>query len=83
MNISNFANLSVDKLIERGRDHMDTNIRLDVYGQLQELWNSEVPAIVIGYPMDTYIRPLGAPSSNGYIAFSSSDRFFDIHLWPN
>ncbi len=83
LNISNFANLSVDKLIERGRDHMDTNIRLDVYGQLQELWNSEVPAIVIGYPMDTYIRPLGGPSSNGYIAFSSSDRFFDIHLWPN
>ena len=81
-NVSNFTSLSVDKLIERGRGYVETDIRFDVYRQLQELWRKEIPSVVLGYPMDTYIRPVGSPDWDRKIVFSSADRFFDIHLWP-
>ena len=72
----------MDKLVERGRGYLETDIRFDVYRQLQELWRKEIPSIVLGYPMDTYIRPVGSPELDRRIVFSSADRFFDIHLWP-
>ena len=81
-NVSNFTSLSVDKLIERGRGYLETDVRSDVYRQLQELWRKEIPSIVLGYPTDTYIRPVGSPDLDRRIVFSSADRFFDIHLWP-
>jgi peptide/nickel transport system substrate-binding protein len=80
-NYSSFRNRQISELVEQGRRTIDLNTRAELYRQFQQLFASEIPAILLYSPIYTYavdervnnvqIGPINYPA----------DRFATISDW--
>lgn len=81
LNLSNFANLDADRLLEKARQTTDQAQRDALYAQFQEIFIREVPAIELERVTMQFATDkglLGAQSSSG---FSLADRFSQVTSW--
>jgi peptide/nickel transport system substrate-binding protein len=81
LNLANYTNGEVDKLLEEARQSSDTNVRIKDYKKFQEIIADEVPAIFLYQPVyvyKIYNKVRGVDLSG--IA-NSWDRFYDVADW--
>jgi len=81
LNIANFSDAVVDRLIETARTSLDGNIRTDMYRQLQEVWQEGVPSAIICYPRYTYLIRSGIDAKVPDLLAAPSERFAFISEW--
>lgn len=81
LNIANFSDAVVDRLIETARTSLDGNIRTDMYRQLQEVWQEVVPSAIICYPRYTYLLRSGIDAKVPDLLAAPSERFAFIAEW--
>lgn len=81
LNISNYSNKKIDKLLEDARLTSDKKIRIEKYKEFQEIINEEIPAIFIYSPMYTYIQNKKIKGFNVNNIVLPCDRFNNISDW--
>ncbi|GBD23584.1 Oligopeptide-binding protein AppA [bacterium HR29] len=81
LNIANFSDAVVDRLIETARTTLDEEVRRDMYRQLQEVWQDVVPSAIIAYPRYTYLLRSGVEAKVPDLLASPSQRFASIAEW--
>ncbi len=81
LNLANFADTVADELISKGRTTTDTDVRKDVYRQLQEVWNELAPSVVIAYPQYVYAHSDAIQGMNLGVMFDGSQRFASVNQW--
>lgn len=54
LNLSNFANIDADRLLEQARQSTDQAKRAELYGKFQEIFDREVPAIELEQITSTF-----------------------------
>ncbi|MFW5853631.1 MAG: peptide ABC transporter substrate-binding protein [Patescibacteria group bacterium] len=81
LNISMYANVSADKLLEEIRQTTDKDIKTNLYQELTELIKKDRPAIFLYSPQFTYILPNKIKGVNINHAGRPADRFNDIYRW--
>ncbi|MCG2694493.1 ABC transporter substrate-binding protein [Candidatus Parcubacteria bacterium] len=81
LNISLYANITVDKLLEEVRSIHDEEIKVEKYKKFQSEIRDDLPAIFIYSPEFIYILPEKIKNfSLGQITMPS-ERFLDIYNW--
>lgn len=81
-NLSNFSNRDADKIMEEARIETDPAKRAEKFAKFQEIFNREIPAIVLKQEVFYYHvskKVMGVsiyPSS-----FSLSDHFYTLNQW--
>ena len=80
-NIANYADVVSDTLIARGRTELDLAIRRDAYEQFQEIWQMDVPSVILAYPRYLYLRSDSLEATAPGVLFTPADRFLDVHEW--
>ncbi len=81
LNIALYANITVDKLLEKARETPDQSQRRELYGEFQKEVAGDVPSIFLYSPDFIYVLPKeieGVVLSGVTI---SSDRFANIYEW--
>lgn len=81
LNIADYANKEVDKLLEDGRLSSDLKARREKYKKFQEIIAEDEPAIFLYSPNYTYIQSKKIKGFNIKSIISPSDRFDDISQW--
>lgn len=81
LNIANFSDAVVDRLLETARTTNDLAIRRDMYRQLQEVWQTTVPSLVIAYPRYTYLLRNGIEAKVPELLPTPAQRFLRIAEW--
>ncbi len=81
LNISNYNNAQVDKLLIEARTEINNNERVKKYQEIQEILNIEVPAIFLYSPTFTYIHSRDLKGFSGNIVISPENRFNSISDW--
>lgn len=81
LNLSNYKNSTVDRLLEEARQEINEDIRIEKYKQFQEEVVNDLPAIFLYdpfylYPIQKRVRGI----QNAFITDTSS-RFVDIENW--
>jgi peptide/nickel transport system substrate-binding protein len=81
LNLSQYENSEVDKLLEQARQETDINIRIQEYNRFQKIVVQDVPAVFLYTPL--YIFPTkdnikGIDTSNAHLP---QDRFMAINKW--
>ena len=82
LNISGYANGTVDKLLEQGRSTLDTDKQITIYKKFEKEISSDIPAVFVYSP--SYIYVVRSELSNN-IKLSHiirpEDRFFGENDW--
>jgi len=81
LNLANYTNGEIDKLLEEARQSSDTNIRIKDYTKFQEIIADDTPAIFLYQPVyiyKIYNKVRGIDLSG---ITNSWDRFYDIADW--
>lgn len=81
LNITNFSNKEVDKLLEDARLTNDNAVRQEKYKKFQEIISEDVPAIFMYSPLYTYVQSNKAKGFDVKNIFVPSDRFGNISEW--
>ncbi len=86
LNIANYANADVDKILEEGRamseeTEEESEKRIKKYKEFQRLLNSDIPAIFLYSPTYTYIQAKNIKGFNVNNIYSPSHRFNNINDW--
>lgn len=81
LNIANYKNTEVDKLLEDARLTNDTAVRQEKYKRFQEIIAEEIPAIFMYSPLYTYIQANKVKGFGVQNIFVPSDRFDNIYDW--
>lgn len=81
LNIADYANKEVDKLLEDGRLSSDLEARQAKYKKFQEIIAEDQPAIFLYGPNYTYVQAKKIKGFNVKSIVSPSDRFSDISQW--
>jgi peptide/nickel transport system substrate-binding protein len=81
LNIADFANKEVDKLLEDGRLTNDQKVRREKYKKFQEIIADEAPAIFLYSPNYTYVQSKKIKGFNIKSIILPSDRFSDATSW--
>ncbi len=81
LNLSNYKNEEVDKLLEDGRTVLSQDERIEKYKKVQELINQDIPAVFLFSPY--YIYPQSKRVKNFSVKTISdpADRFAGIENW--
>lgn len=82
-NIANYADVVSDRLIQAGRTSLDVSVRLDSYNQFQDVWQEEVPSVILAYPQYAFVYRSSLKTTDFGVLFVPSDRFSEIHRWTN
>ena len=81
LNLANYTNGEVDKLLEEARQSSDTNVRIKDYTKFQEIMADDMPAIFLYQPVyiyKIYNKVRGVDLSG---ITNSWDRFYDVADW--
>ncbi len=81
-NLSNFASSEADKLLEEGRIETDPGKRAQIYANFQEIFNREIPAIVLKQEILYYQiskKIMGVTIYPNFV--SPTDRFYTLNEW--
>jgi len=81
LNLSNYANDDVDKMLEEGRLTLNKDERIEKYKKFQEIIANDIPAIFMYSPFYTYIQSKKIKGFETINISSPSDRFADINEW--
>lgn len=81
LNISNYQNEEVDKLLLESRGGLSFENRLNNYYRFQEIITEDVPVIFLYTPTYTYVQSKKLKGFNGYAIIEPADRFSDISNW--
>lgn len=81
LNIADYANKEVDKLLEDGRLSSDLKVRQEKYKKFQEIIAEDEPAIFLYSPNYTYVQSKKIKGFNIKSIILPSDRFGDIAEW--
>ncbi|MFH1233088.1 MAG: peptide ABC transporter substrate-binding protein [Patescibacteria group bacterium] len=81
LNIADYSNKEVDKLLEDGRLTNDINARRDKYGKFQEIIAEEAPAIFLYSPNYVYVQSKQVKGFSVKNILMPSDRFVNINEW--
>ena len=81
LNISNYRNEEVDKLLIEGRLILDTNLRIEKYKRFQEIITQDVPAIFIYSPTYKYVQSKKIKGFDIKNILIPQDRFSNIDEW--
>jgi peptide/nickel transport system substrate-binding protein len=81
LNIANFGDVVLDSLIAQGRTTTDIEVRREAYRQVQELWQTTAPSVVIAYPRYAYAHSSAIEGDAFGILFSPAMRFVGIAGW--
>ena len=81
LNIADYANKEVDKLLEEGRLTNDLKLRLEKYKKFQELIVEDEPAIFLYSPNYTYVQSKEIKGFSVTSIILPNDRFADVNQW--
>lgn len=81
LNIAQYTNIKVDKLLEKSRSETDKENRIKIYSQIQEEINKDKPAIFIYSPHMIYALPPKIKGAEMISLTTSSERFNNIYKW--
>lgn len=81
LNIALYANITADKLLEKGRTLLDINLRDKTYLEFEEEVKKDVPAIFLYSPDFIYILPKYIQGVSLGSVTTSGDRFLNVHRW--
>lgn len=81
LNLSNFANVDADKILEEGRTTQDIAKRKELYDKFQQIFNDEVPAIFLSQDNLQYLVSNKVKNVTGHFGIISSDRYNEIWNW--
>lgn len=81
LNIANYKNKTVDKLLEEGRSALDKVERVKKYQEFQKIITQDLPVIFVYAPTYTYIQSKKIKGFWGKNIFTPRDRFSDIAEW--
>lgn len=81
LNITNYTNKDVDKLLEDARAISNQEERIEKYKQFQEILSEDVPAIFMYSPFYTYVQSKKIKGFEVKSILSPSDRFSNISDW--
>lgn len=81
LNIADYDNKEVDKLLEDARLTNDMNARREKYNKFQEIIAEEAPAIFLYSPNYTYIQSKQVKGFSVKNILMPSDRFVNINEW--
>ncbi|MGK2965274.1 MAG: ABC transporter substrate-binding protein [Tepidiformaceae bacterium] len=80
-NIANTQSFLLDSLIGEARTTTDEAVRLDYYSQLQQVWQSEMPSVIVAYPRYLYVQSGSVERDPLGILFTAAERFAQIFRW--
>ena len=81
LNIADYTNKEVDKLLEDGRLSSDVKARQEKYKKFQEIITEDEPAIFLYSPNYTYVQSKKIKGFNIKSIILPSDRFGDVNRW--
>ena len=81
LNIADYSNKEVDKLLEEGRLTNDLKIRQEKYKKFQEILAEDMPAVFLYSPNYTYVQSKKIKGFNVKSIILPSDRFADVNEW--
>ncbi len=81
LNISNYQNEEVDKLLLESRGGLAFEDRLNNYYRFQEIITEDVPVIFLYTPTYTYVQSKKLKGFNGQAIIEPADRFSNISSW--
>lgn len=81
LNLSNFANLDADKLLERARQEQDSAKRAELYGQFYELFDRLVPAFELERVSAQFAVSKSIKGVRTLEGLSVADRYRFITSW--
>ncbi len=81
LNLSNFENVDADKILEQARQTTDPNQRKDLYNNLQNILNDEVPAIFLNQTTYTYEVSNKVKGITNHSGITAADRFNEVWTW--
>ena len=81
LNLSDYANNEVDKLLEDARLTADISKRKEYYKKFQEIISEDIPAIFLYSPRYNYIQSKKIKNFNMENILVPSDRFNDVFSW--
>ncbi|MDD4901439.1 MAG: ABC transporter substrate-binding protein [Patescibacteria group bacterium] len=81
LNIADYSNKEVDKLLEDGRLTNDVKLRQEKYKKFQEILAEDEPAIFLYSPNYTYVQSKNIKGFKTTSVVSPSDRFTDVNRW--
>lgn len=81
LNITQYANITVDRLLEQARSEEDPSTRRQLLNEVAEIITAERPAIFLFQPNLTYVvsKEVTIPSLVG--VGQPHERFSNVHLW--
>jgi peptide/nickel transport system substrate-binding protein len=80
-NYAGFVNYEIDRLLEEGRCTVDSRRRRELYYRFQEIFASEVPSLLLYYPIYTYAVDEKVKGVQLGSMGDPSDRFRNINEW--
>ncbi len=81
LNITNYSNKEVDKLLEEGRITLDKNQRIEKYNKFQEILAEDEPAIFMYSPFYIYVQNKKIKNFHTKTILFPSGRFSTIFDW--
>jgi peptide/nickel transport system substrate-binding protein len=81
LNIADYVNKEVDKLLEDGRLTNDVKVRQEKYKKFQEIIAEDEPASFLYSPSYTYIQSKNIQGFKVKSIILPSDRFTDVNQW--
>lgn len=81
LNLSNFANIDADRLLEKARQTQNAEERTKLYGQFQEIFDREVPAIELEEVVATYAVSQDVHGVISHRGLSVADRYAFVADW--
>lgn len=81
LNLADYSNKEVDKLLEEGRLTNDLAVRQEKYKKFQEILAEDEPAIFLYSPNYTYVQSKNLKGFNIKNIILPSDRFADVNQW--
>jgi peptide/nickel transport system substrate-binding protein len=81
LNIADYANIDVDKLIEKARIEEDKEERITIYREIEKAILNDIPTVFIYSPYFTYIVPENLKGNITSNITTPSERFLNINDW--
>jgi ABC-type transport system substrate-binding protein len=81
LNLSNYENKEVDKLLEEARENLDETKRKEILEKFQEILIEDCPAIFLYNPDYLYFVSEKVKGLEGDLIFTPSKKFGDIVNW--
>ena len=81
LNIALYANITADKLLEKGRTLTNTDLRNKTYLRFEEEVKKDIPAIFLYSPDFIYILPERIQGVSIGSITTSGDRFLNVNEW--